>query len=69
MLRTGQRYLRHRRGFDGQRGKMIDSRGFEARVPTSASNASEMVASLNKAFDNVLRDVVPWVAKIRKKTT
>lgn len=54
---------------DGQRGKMIDSRGFESRVPTSASDAAEMVASLNKAFDNVLRDVVPWVAKARKKTT
>lgn len=52
---------------DGQRGKMIDSRAFESRVPTSATNAAEMVASLNKAFDAVLRDIVPWVASSHRK--
>ncbi len=53
---------------DGQRGKMIASRGFEARVATSASDVSEMVVSLNKAFSTVLRDIVPWVAARHRAT-
>lgn len=48
---------------DGDNGRMVASRGFESRVPTSSKDAGEMVNSLNQAFDNVLREVVPWVAK------
>ncbi len=48
---------------DGDNGRMVASRGFEARVGTSSKDAGEMVVSLNQAFDKVLREVVPWVAK------
>ena len=48
---------------DGDNGRMVASRGFEARVGTSSNDAGEMVVSLNQAFDKVLREVVPWVAK------
>ena len=44
---------------------MIASRGFEARVPTSATDVNDMVVSLNEAFDKVLRQAVPWVASRR----
>ena len=52
---------------DGQRGRMLASRAFETRVPTSYNNASVMVASMNEAFDNVMRDIVPWVASVRRQ--
>lgn len=48
---------------DGDNGRMVASRGFEARVGTSSKDVGEMVVSLNQAFDQVLRQVVPWVAK------
>ncbi len=48
---------------DGNNGRMVASRGFEARVSTSSKDVEEMVISLNQAFDKVLREVVPWVAK------
>lgn len=48
---------------DGDSGRMVASRGFESSVPTGSKDAGEMVNSLNQAFDNVLREVVPWVAK------
>jgi len=48
---------------DGNNGRMVASRGFEARVGTSSKDVGEMVVSLNQAFDKVLREVVPWVAK------
>jgi cholesterol transport system auxiliary component len=51
---------------DGNNGRMVASRGFEARVATSSKNVDEMVVSLNHAFDNVLREVVPWVAKRKR---
>ena len=50
---------------DGKNGRMIASRGFEARVPTSATDVNDMVVSLNEAFDKVLRQAVPWVASRR----
>ena len=50
---------------DGKSGRLIDSRGFEARVPTSATDVNDMVVSLNEAFDKVLRQAVPWVASRR----
>ena len=52
---------------DGQRGRMLASRAFDTRVPTSYNNAAVMVASLNEAFDSVMRDVVPWVASVRRQ--
>ncbi len=48
---------------DGDNGRMVASRGFEASVGTSSKDVDEMVVSLNQAFDKVLREVVPWVAK------
>lgn len=48
---------------DGDSGRMVASRGFESRVSTSSKDAEQMVDSLNQAFDKVLREVVPWVAK------
>ena len=48
---------------DGDNGRMVASRGFEARVSTSEKDVDQMVVSLNQAFDQVLREVVPWVAK------
>ncbi|GBE44659.1 hypothetical protein BMS3Bbin10_02762 [bacterium BMS3Bbin10] len=51
---------------DGDNGRMTASRGFESRVSTSSKDVDEMVVSLNQAFDNVLREVVPWVAKRKR---
>ena len=48
---------------DGDNGRMVASRGFESRVSTSSKDVGQMVASLNQAFDKVLREAVPWVAK------
>lgn len=48
---------------NGDNGRMVASRGFESKVASSPDNAEAMVNSLNQAFDNVLRQVVPWVAK------
>lgn len=48
---------------DGDNGRMVASRGFDANVGTSSKDVGEMVVSLNQAFDKVLREVVPWVAK------
>lgn len=48
---------------DGENGRMVASRGFESRVPTSDSDVDEMVVALNEGFDKVLREVVPWVAE------
>lgn len=52
---------------NGDTGRMVASRGFDARVSTSAKDVDQMVVSLNQAFDNVLREVVPWVAKRKRK--
>jgi len=52
---------------DGNAGKMIASRAFETTVPSDPKDAREMVASLNRAFDTVLRQIVPWVAKQHKQ--
>ena len=51
---------------DGDNGRMVASRGFESRVSTSAKDVDQMVVSLNQAFDQVLREVVPWVAKRKR---
>ncbi len=51
---------------DGDNGRMVASRGFEARVSTSPKDVDQMVVSLNQAFDQVLREVVPWVAKRKR---
>ncbi len=51
---------------DGNNGRMTASRGFESRVSTSSTDVEEMVVSLNQAFDNVLREVVPWVANRKR---
>jgi len=51
---------------DGDNGQMVASRGFEARVSTSHKDVDQMVVSLNQAFDEVLREVVPWVAKRKR---
>jgi len=51
---------------DGDNGRMVASRGFEARVSTSHKDVDQMVVSLNQAFDQVLREVVPWVAKRKR---
>lgn len=48
---------------NGDNGRMVSSRTFDSRVATSSKDAGEMVNSLNQAFDNVLRQAVPWVAK------
>lgn len=52
---------------DGKTGRMLSSRGFDARVATSSTDVKQMVVSLNEAFDKVLRDVVPWVAARQPK--
>lgn len=49
-------------------GRIVASRAFEARVPTSATDAAQMVSSLNRAFDTILREMVPWVAKNKPRT-
>jgi len=51
---------------DGDNGRMVASRGFEARVSTSHKDVDQMVVSLNQAFDQVLREIVPWVAKRKR---
>jgi len=51
---------------DGDNGRMVASRGFEARVSTSPKDVDQMVVSLNQAFDQVLREIVPWVAKRKR---
>jgi cholesterol transport system auxiliary component len=51
---------------DGDNGRMVASRGFEARVGTSPKDVDQMVVSLNQAFDQVLREIVPWVAKRKR---
>lgn len=48
---------------NGDNGRMVASRAFESRVPSSPKDVDQMVTSLNQAFDNVLREIVPWVAK------
>ncbi|MDA7947549.1 MAG: ABC-type transport auxiliary lipoprotein family protein [Hyphomicrobiaceae bacterium] len=52
---------------DGDNGRMVASRGFEARVATSPKDADQMVVSLNQAFENVVHQVVPWVAKNKRR--
>ena len=51
---------------DGDNGRLVAARGFESRVSTSSKDVGKMVVSLNQAFDNVLNEVVPWVAKSNK---
>lgn len=51
---------------DGKNGRMVASRGFQSRVNTSDKDVEQMVIALNQAFDNVLREVVPWVAKRKR---
>jgi len=51
---------------DGQRGRMVASRGFERRIPVEGRNAPAMVAALDQAFDSTMRDIVPWVAKLKR---
>lgn len=53
---------------DGKRGRIIASRGFESRNATNAADASDMVGALNHAFDAMLREMVPWVAKNQPKS-
>lgn len=53
----------HVKVVDGQRGRIVASRAFEARVKTSPDDVGKMVVDLNQAFDSVLREMVPWVAK------
>lgn len=50
----------------GDNGRMVASRGFESRVPTSSKDVGEMVVALNQAFENVLNEIVPWVARRKK---
>ncbi|MEM8743386.1 MAG: ABC-type transport auxiliary lipoprotein family protein [Pseudomonadota bacterium] len=52
---------------DGDNGRMVASRGFESRVATSSKDADQMVVSLNQAFENVVHQVVPWVAKNKRR--
>ncbi|MEC9369601.1 MAG: ABC-type transport auxiliary lipoprotein family protein [Pseudomonadota bacterium] len=56
----------HVKVVDGQRGRIVASRSFESRVRTSPDDVNQMVASLNQAFDSVLREMVPWVAKQKR---
>ena len=51
---------------DGDNGRMVASRGFEARVATSPKEVDQMVVALNQAFENVVHQVVPWVAKKKR---
>ncbi len=51
---------------DGDNGRMVASRRFDARVGTSPKDVDQMVVSLNQAFENVVHKVVPWVAKNRR---
>lgn len=51
---------------DGDNGRMVASRGFEARVATSPKEVDQMVVALNQAFENVVHQVVPWVAKNKR---
>lgn len=48
---------------NGDSGRMVASRTFGSRVASSPNDAEQMVASLNQAFDEVIRQVIPWVAK------
>lgn len=50
----------------GGTGKMVASRGFESRVATSSKDVGKMVVALNQAFENVLNEVVPWVARRKR---
>lgn len=54
---------------DGRRGRIMASRAFEARTATSATDANKMVTSLNQAFDTLLREIVPWVAANKPKSS
>lgn len=51
---------------DGDNGRMVASRRFDAKVATSPKDVDQMVVSLNQAFENVVHKVVPWVAKNRR---
>lgn len=48
---------------NGDNGRMVASRTFGSRVASSPNDAGQMVTSLNQAFDEVVRQVIPWVAK------
>jgi len=54
------------KAIDGQRGQMIKARGFERRVPVQGRGAPAMVAALDEAFDSTMREIVPWVSKIKR---
>lgn len=56
----------HVKVVDGQRGRIVASRSFESRVKTSPDDVGQMVVALNQAFDSVLREMVPWVAKQKR---
>lgn len=51
---------------DGDNGRVLSSRRFESSSPTSSTNVNEMVVSLNQSFDQVMQDVIPWVAARRR---
>lgn len=51
---------------DGDSGRVLSSRRFESSRPTSAKNVNEMVVSLNQSFDQVMQEVIPWVAVRRR---
>lgn len=51
---------------DGDNGRVLSSRRFESSSATSATNVNEMVVSLNQSFDQVMQDVIPWVAARRR---
>jgi cholesterol transport system auxiliary component len=46
-------------------GRVVATRGFNARVPAATDKPADVVAALNQAFTEVLQDISTWVAARR----
>ena len=46
-------------------GKVVASKGFSARVPSSSDEPAQAVAALNQGFTEVMQDTTTWVAAHR----
>ena len=46
-------------------GRVVASKGFNARVPAVSDAPGDAIAALNQAFTEVLQDTTTWVASRR----
>ena len=46
-------------------GRVVASKGFNARVPAASDAPGDAIAALNQAFTEVLQDTTTWVASRR----